>query len=206
MSTYIAPHLLRLQTCWLSGSLRGGVAWNVGGGRVKSPQRSSTRVDPAGEFPLDLPTYLFHLFAVISRHREARIDELLRPLDLNLSRHRALSVIQRLQPCAMSQLADFTAVDRTTLTRTVDQLVAAGLVERTTPASDRRQVLLSLTDKGRTTCRRSLQVIYGLNLRLVAGVAEADQRTVARVFETFVANLVPEPKLRGRLLLRERND
>lgn len=165
-------------------------------------ERAASTTDPRGEFPRDLTSYVFHLFAVVSRHREARLETELKPIGLNLSRHRALSVISSLQPCTMSELAEFSAVDRTTLTRTVDQLVDSGLVERTTPRTDRRQVLLTLTDEGRTTCLRSLRAIYDVNLQILQGLAEDDQRQVARSLETFLGRLVDDPELLRRLTLR----
>jgi MarR family transcriptional regulator, lower aerobic nicotinate degradation pathway regulator len=165
-------------------------------------ERTASPTDPRGEFPRDLTSYLFHLFAVVSRHREARLETELKPIGLNLSRHRALSVISTLQPCTMSELADFSAVDRTTLTRTVDQLVDGGLVERTTPREDRRQVVLTLTDEGRTTCQRSLRAIYDVNRQILEGLAEDDQRQVARSLETFLGRLVDDPELLRRLTLR----
>jgi MarR family transcriptional regulator, lower aerobic nicotinate degradation pathway regulator len=168
------------------------------------PTRPISTVDPLGEFPLDLTSYVFHLFAVVSRHREARLEVALKPLGLNLPRHRALSVIHTLQPCTMSELADFSAVDRTTLTRTVDQLVDGGLVERTTPREDRRQVMLTLTELGAHTCRRSLQVIYGVSRDLLAGLAEADQRVVARSLDAMLGRLVEDPAILRRLTLRDR--
>jgi len=165
-------------------------------------ERPASTMDPTGEFPLDLTTYLFHLFAVVARHREARLETELKPVGLNLSRHRALSVVSALQPCTMSELAEFSAVDRTTLTRTVDQLVDGGLVERTTPREDRRQVLLTLTDEGRETCRRSLRAIFGVNRRILDGLIEEDQRRVARALETFLGRLVDDPEMLRRLTLR----
>jgi len=169
----------------------------------QSSRRWAAGADPAGEFPLELTTYVFHLFAVVSRHREARLEEALRPLGLNLSRHRALSVIQRLQPCAMSEVADFCAVDRTTMTRTIDLMVAAGFVERATPPEDRRQVILTLTEAGTATCERSLKAVFDLNREVLAEVGEAEQRSVARAFEAVVGALVPDEDLRRRLLLRD---
>src|SRR6202789_3200192 len=139
-------------------------------------ERPASTTDPTGEFPLDLTTYLFHLFAVVGRHREARLEAELKPIGLNLARHRALSVVSTLEPCTMSELAEFTAVDRTTLTRTVDQLVDGGLVRRTTPREDRRQVVLTLTDAGKETCRRSLRAIFGVNRQILDGLAQDDQR------------------------------
>jgi DNA-binding MarR family transcriptional regulator len=159
--------------------------------------------DPQGEFPLDLTTYLFHLLAVIGRHREAQLDRLLQPLGLSLSRHRALSVIASQGPLTMSELADYSAIDRTTMTRIVDQLVEAELVERATPRQDRRQVILSLTAKGQAACRESLKAIWRHNRHVLKGLDEARQRTAARVLESFLARLVDDPALLDRLLFRE---
>jgi DNA-binding MarR family transcriptional regulator len=170
---------------------------------MTQPPRRRATDDPRGEFPLDVTTYVFHLFAVISRHRESQLDERLRPLGLNLIRHRALSVISRLEPCTMSELADFTAVDRTTLTRTVDQLVEAALVVRATPKEDRRQVILTLTPAGRETCTQSLNAIYDHSCGLLEGMAEAQQRAVGRAFEHVVARMIDDVALRRRLTLRE---
>jgi DNA-binding MarR family transcriptional regulator len=159
-------------------------------------------IDPSGEFPLDLTTYVFHLLAVVSRHREAKLDAALHALDLSLSRYRALSVIATFDTCSMSALADYTAVDRTTLTRTVDSLVAAGLVERVTPKQDRRQVLLTLTSSGRTVFRKAIQTIFRLNRALLAELTDDDQRAVVRGLEGFLARLIDDEALLQRLLLR----
>ncbi len=65
----------------------------------------------------------------------------------------------------MRELAEFMAVDRTTLTRTLDWLADAGLVVRATPRQGRRQVVLTLTAAGASVCQRSLQVIHRVDAR-----------------------------------------
>ncbi|MBN4678546.1 MarR family transcriptional regulator, partial [Pandoraea nosoerga] len=67
---------------------------------------------------------------------------------LSLPKWRAILTIQRIPCCSMGELSAYTTVDRTTLTRTVDQLVAEGLVQRVATPNDRRQVHLVLTDLG----------------------------------------------------------
>jgi DNA-binding MarR family transcriptional regulator len=171
---------------------------------ARSPVNKATATDPRGEFPLDVLTYVFHLFAVASRHREARLDEILQPLGLNLSRYRSLSVIATFEPCAMSELAEYTAIDRTTLTRVVDHLVDDALVARATPPQDRRQVVLTLTDKGRDAYRGSVKAIYRLNRQLLEGLPEDEMRRVARALAQVTVNLTPDPDLQARLLLRHR--
>jgi DNA-binding MarR family transcriptional regulator len=168
-----------------------------------SPSRSASTLDPTGEFPLDLTSYVFHLFAVVARHREVRLEAELKAAGLNLPRHRALGVILALEPCTMSELAEYSAVDRTTLTRTVDQLVEGGLVERATPREDRRQVVLTLTGEGRRRCKRSLRAVYQVNRELLDGLVEADQRTFARALEAFLGRLIDDPQLLRQLTLRD---
>jgi MarR family transcriptional regulator, lower aerobic nicotinate degradation pathway regulator len=159
--------------------------------------------DAAGAGALELTDYLFHLFAVVSRHREARLDAALRRLGLSLSRHRALSIVSGIAPCTMSELSEFSAVDRTTLTRTVDQLVESGLVERATPREDRRQVVLTLTEAGRETCGRSMQAIFDVNRELAADMSDDERRAAVRMLQALLGRLAPDPALRERLLLRD---
>jgi DNA-binding MarR family transcriptional regulator len=168
--------------------------------------RPATTVDPTGEFPFDLTTYLFHVFAMLGRHREAEMEEAFRPLGLNVARHRALAVVVRMQPCSMGELASFCAVDRTTMTRTVDQLFAQGLVERTTPPTDRRQVLLTVTTAGKTLHQRALRAVYRVNRRALENIPEETQRIVVRAKSTMLGNLVADPELTRRLLNLSRDE
>lgn len=148
-------------------------------------------VDPMGEFPFDVTDYLPHLIAAIHQFRDSTLDRALRPLGLNVGRYRVLGVLNRFGLCTMSELALFTAIDRTTLTRIADQLVASGFVERRSHAQDRRQVRLELTDVGAQAHRRGLQRVFDLNSRLMGGVTQAQGRAAARVLQAIVRNLAP---------------
>ena len=75
------------------------------------------------------------------------MEALLQKLGLTLALQRAMAVISRLQPCTMGELASFAVVDRTTMTRTVDTLVANGWVDRSRGVQSRREVILTVTDQ-----------------------------------------------------------
>jgi DNA-binding MarR family transcriptional regulator len=92
------------------------------------------------------------------------------------------------------------------MTRTVDQLFANGLVERTTPASDRRQVLLTVTAAGRAVHQRALRAVYRVNRRTLEGIPEDDQRSLVRTKQVMLANLVADADLAKRLLSLRRDD
>lgn len=163
-------------------------------------QAKSASTDPADEFPFAVDDYLLHLIVAIYQFRDYRLDNALRALGLNVSRYRVLGVLDRFGASSMTELASFTAMQRTTLTRIADQLVAAGFVDRTTEARDRRQVILMLTDLGRETYARGLEMVRALNMQLLDKVPEAERRSAARVLMEVVENLAPSQLARDGII------
>ena len=165
---------------------------------MTAPQPAS--IDPGNEFPFAVDDYLLHLIVAIYQFRDARLEQALRPLGLNVGRYRVLGVLERFGPSSMTELASFTAMQRTTLTRIADQLVAAGLIERASEARDRRQVILTLTEQGREARGRGLQQVLNLNQRLLDGAPEAERRAAARVLMKVVENIAPSRLARDGIL------
>ena len=164
------------------------------------PPPELASVDPAEEFPFAVDDYVLHLVVAIYQFRDSRMDAALRTLDLNVSRYRVLGVLDRFGASTMTELANFTAMQRTTLTRIADQLVGAGLVDRNAEARDRRHVVLDLTDLGREIYRKALTVVLNLNQRLMDGVPEAERRSAARVLMQVVDNLAPNQLARDGII------
>ena len=150
-------------------------------------------VDPTAEFELDVPEYFFYLLFQAVRRRDAAFEAALTGLELTLGQWRAISTIRRFAGCTMSDVAAFTAVDRTTLTRSIDQLVRRGLIERRTPAHDRRQVLLHLTAAGEQLYGEAVEELLAFNRQALDGVSEARQREISRGLASIVRNLAPDP-------------
>ncbi|HLZ75655.1 MarR family transcriptional regulator [Phenylobacterium sp.] len=157
-------------------------------------------VDPTDEFPFAVDDYLLHLIVAIYQFRDSKLDGALRGLGLNVSRYRVLGVLERFGASTMTELASFTAMQRTTLTRIADQLVAAGLIDRAGETRDRRQVILSLTDLGRETHRRAMGVVLALNEQLLNNVPEAERRAAARVLMEVLENLAPSRLARDGII------
>lgn len=156
--------------------------------------------DPRGEFPIAPPEYVFLLLTAITRYRDAQLERLLRPLQLTLAKHRARLVIERFQPCTMSELADFSVVERTTMTRTIDLLVADGLIERIEGVVDRRQVVLNINAAGRAKLAAASGLIAAQNRHDLEGMPDADQRAFVRLSQALAANLAPDAISRERVL------
>jgi len=160
--------------------------------------RRAFRVPKA--LPFDPPDYLLHLLAAISRFRDVELDRQLEPLGLTVARYRALNAVVVFSPCLMGELADFIGVDRTTITRTVDQLVAAAMVVRHTPPADRRQVALTPTDEGRAAVEAARRVVFALNRRVLDGVSDTARQAIIRAEQRMFANLAVDPVAVERML------
>ncbi|HWA61381.1 MAG TPA: MarR family winged helix-turn-helix transcriptional regulator [Caulobacteraceae bacterium] len=134
----------------------------------------------------DAEQHLFHVLAAVCRMREAKLDPALEGLGLNLSQSRLLDVVARFEPCAMSEAAAFSLVDRTTATRIVDQLDGQGLIERIRCPADRRRILLALSPLGRErqaaaatiTAEHNREALKALPRRLAHVLVDGGSRLV----------------------------
>jgi DNA-binding MarR family transcriptional regulator len=162
-------------------------------------EASGEGLEPAPESrePAEYAGYLLYLAA---RFREAALDERLQGLGLNATRCRVLGIVRRLKSCTMGELSFFSTIDRTTLTRIVDQLTALGLVERSTPPGDRRKVTLTLTPKGARLHQRATAQIRQVNHTVFSSIPEDRLREATRVLQSAIGSVVMERRELDMLL------
>jgi MarR family transcriptional regulator for hemolysin len=86
-------------------------------------------------------------------------------------------------------LAEAMGVEGPSLVRVLDQLVAAGLIERREDPLDRRAKTLHLTPEGHALRERVETMLLDLRRRLFVGIAEDDLDACLRVFEGLKASL-----------------
>ncbi|MDT0136407.1 MarR family transcriptional regulator [Acidovorax sp. PRC11] len=86
-------------------------------------------------------------------------------------------------------IADLLGIEGPTLIRTLDQLVAAGLVERREDPADRRARTLHLTEAGNAILARIEDALNNLRAELFQDVPAEDVRACLRVFGTLWARL-----------------
>lgn len=123
------------------------------------------------------PGQLFFLLHHLVRQRETALGGVLAPVGLSLLQWQVLSTLHRLERATMGDVAAFCATDRTTLTRTVDKMVDADLIQRERDRGDRRQVHLALTDQGRERFLRGLDAVEPFNRR-IARLIDAEELSV----------------------------
>jgi DNA-binding MarR family transcriptional regulator len=102
--------------------------------------------------------------------------------ELTLAQYYVLAQLKEQETLAVCQLAEGAAIAPPTATRLIDGLERAGLVGRSHSQSDRRTVLVSLTDAGRQALKRK-------------------QAQIARRRRTIYERLEPEERRQSERLL-----
>jgi len=92
-------------------------------------------------------------------------------------------------PVRMSQLAEWMAVDKSTMTTEIRRLEEAGLVSRRSDPTDRRAVLITSTDDGVTAIQQHRKVAQDVYNTLVGKWTEDDRAEFSRLLGRFVSEL-----------------
>lgn len=169
-------------------------------GPSRQPEIAGNLVDPGGGFPLGAPEYFFHLLFQAAHRRGLSFDTSLEAVGLNLVQWRVLTVVRRIENCTMTTLARYTGIERTTLTRTVDQLVERDFVMRCVPETDRRQVNLAMTESGETRFAQAWALMQDRNDRMLAQITPKRLREATRFLQQILQGIVDDDALAQDLL------
>jgi DNA-binding MarR family transcriptional regulator len=93
-----------------------------------------------------------------------------------------MNVIGSREPATLNQVADAVGRGAPAVSRAVDTLVRAGLVERTQDPNNRRRLALRLTESGREELANVPRVGSGLEMRLER-LAQSELRAIERAIE-----------------------
>ncbi|MEA2385156.1 MAG: hypothetical protein QOH72_5127 [Solirubrobacteraceae bacterium] len=116
----------------------------------------------------------------------ARLNDLLRPLDLTFPRYEALMLLSftRAGALPLGKIGERLQVHRTSVTNIVDKLEADGLVRRVPHAEDRRATLAEITDSGRDTAKRATEALNAAAFGIDA-LAGDDQEAVTALLRAL---------------------
>jgi DNA-binding MarR family transcriptional regulator len=109
-----------------------------------------------------------------------RFDRILKPYELTFARYEALVLLHfsRAGELPLSVIGERLMVHPTSVTNTIDRLVAQGFVARRPNPRDGRGVLAGLTDSGRTTVTRATADLMADGF----GLAAYDESQLAELF------------------------
>jgi len=120
--------------------------------RVRTPD-AKTLADPAySKFLLaDSP---FYLIARTSGRYAIDMHRILKSVGMDIPRWRALMVLRECNPSSVSEIAERTVIQLSTVTRVVQRLEKQGLVRLASRKTDGRKTDVSLTENGKAAVER----------------------------------------------------
>jgi DNA-binding MarR family transcriptional regulator len=110
-------------------------------------------------------------------------------LGLTTPKMRALAVLSVLDGLQIRQLAVYTVIDPSTLSRTLDQLEGEGLVRRTPDEEDGRVTRLHLTEAGRRAFDRLWPAMANSYARMFDGIPAKEQAAFTATLQKILRNI-----------------
>ena len=137
----------------------------------------------------DLDSHVFYWLTQVIGARDRELTQGLREFGLRVPEWRALAALYARQRCTMSELAELSTIDRTTLTRTVDRMQDSGWLSRLADADDMRVTRLELTASGRKLFENVWPAVQRLNELALAGLPKAEIQQLHKTLERMRTNL-----------------
>lgn len=105
--------------------------------------------------------------------------------EVTLTQFRTLTVLSMNGPVSLTRLAEEVGVMPATATRMCDRLIAKGLVVRRVSRSDRRQVALGLTERGRSLVEAAMAARRREIARVVAQIPAGERSVLIHALGRF---------------------
>ena len=148
---------------------------------------------------LDLNDFLPYLVNRVGSALAVRFtQERLAAHGLSIAMWRVLAVLSNNGGQRQIDLAGLTSIDVSTLSRLVSRLVGMGLVARSRSRTNSREVVVTLSSRGRTVVDRLIPAALDLEGVLNAGVTKKDLAIVKRSLRKMYANVSPPRDVRRR--------
>lgn len=126
----------------------------------------------------------------VARLMRKRFEQNARDLGLTRSQCQVLAHLARHDGIQQSTLAELLEVEPITLTRIIDRLEEAGLVERQVHPTDRRIRLLHLREAARPLLAGIFAIGAMTRGEALEGVSEADHERLVEVLSSMKTNLI----------------
>jgi DNA-binding MarR family transcriptional regulator len=129
--------------------------------------------------------YLAHLLAQANRRLNKQLSDEGVPLD----QWRILRVLHESDGLTMRALADAVTLNRPTMTKVVDKLVADALAYRIPDPKDRRKVRIFLSDQGRALFKEQNELVRTHQETVESNYGVEETQRLKGMLETFLKRI-----------------
>ncbi|MBE9506255.1 MAG: MarR family transcriptional regulator [Chloroflexi bacterium] len=133
----------------------------------------------------DPSTQLCFKLGRVVRRVQQYYEQRLHPFDLTPSQFFVLDALWSKDSVSIGELGEQVALDTSTITGILDRLERNGLVERHQNPTDRRSVLVTLTDRARELEPQVMPIVKELDVSLRHSFPAADMSVFERLLDSF---------------------
>jgi DNA-binding MarR family transcriptional regulator len=151
------------------------------------PEKPPASLPRLGE--IGLTNYAPYLMNRIMGRYNASLRDEMAGLGLTTPKMRALAVLSVIDGPLIRELAVFSVVEQSTLSRALDQLEGDGLVRREADASDSRATRIFITEAGRVTFETLWPRMAEAHSRMFRGIPEDERRAFVATLQTMLTNI-----------------
>ncbi|ONI87585.1 MarR family transcriptional regulator [Actinosynnema sp. ALI-1.44] len=138
---------------------------------------------------VDLNTSLGYLLKEASSALRAAMEEVLRPLGMNVTHYACLELLAQRPGLSNSELARGAFVTRQTMNVLLQALERDGYVTRPAAAPVGKALPARLTPRGRRSLERATAAVRSVEVRMLGGMTEAEQTDAFRIMRSMIRNL-----------------
>ena len=138
---------------------------------------------------VDLRTSLGYLLKQASSALRAAMEEVLRPLGMTVTHYSCLELLAQRPGLSNSELARGVFVTRQSMNVLLQALERDGYVTRPAQAPVGKALPTRLTPRGRRSLEKATVAVRSVEVRMLAGMTEAEQATAFRILQGMVRSL-----------------
>jgi DNA-binding MarR family transcriptional regulator len=138
---------------------------------------------------IDLETSLGYLLKEASSALRAAMEEVLRPLGMTVTHYSCLELLAQRPGLSNSELARGAFVTRQSMNVLLQALERDGSVTRPAQAAVGKVLPAQLTPKGRRSLEKASAAVRSVELRMLAGLTEAEQAVAFRILRGMTRSL-----------------
>ncbi|MEU6805022.1 MarR family winged helix-turn-helix transcriptional regulator [Streptomyces neyagawaensis] len=138
---------------------------------------------------VDLETSLGYLLKEASSALRAAMEEVLRPLGMNVTHYACLELLAQRPGLSNSELARGAFVTRQTMNVLLKSLERDGYVTRAAEAPVGKALPTRLTPSGRQSLERASAAVRSVELRMLSGLTAPEQAAASRILRGMIRSL-----------------
>lgn len=138
---------------------------------------------------IGLTNYAPYLMNRIMGRYNASLRDEMAGLGLTTPKMRALAVLSVIDGPLIRELAVYSVVEQSTLSRALDQLAAEGLIRRESDSADSRATRVFITDAGRATFDTLWPRMAEAHARMFRGIPDDERRAFVATLQKMLANI-----------------